>query len=139
MKIIVDTNVVLDLFLDRKPFVDEAANLFSMVEGGKIEGCLCATTITTIFYLIAKVKSSDKAKDAISSLLAIFKVAPVDGNVLNVALKSGFGDFEDAVIFAAAQQWGADLIVTRNERDFINAALPVHSPSEAIKFIDMEI
>lgn len=135
MKILLDTNVALDLLLDRKPFSDDAAILFSMVEGGLVNGYLCATTITTIFYLMSKVVGWEMAKESIRGLLTIFEIAPVNRNVLDAALKGNFEDFEDAVLYEAAQQAGADLIITRNERDFKGTVISVRSSSEAVKII----
>lgn len=135
MKILLDTNVVLDLLLDRKPFSDDAAILFSMVERGLVNGYLCATTITTIFYLMSKVVGWERAKESIRGLLTIFEIAPVNRGVLDAALKGYFEDFEDAVLYEAAQQAGADLIITRNECDFKGSVISVHSPSEAVKII----
>ena len=135
MKILLDTNVVLDLLLDRKPFSDDAAILFSMVERGHVNGYLCATTITTIFYLMSKVVGWEGAKESIRGLLTIFDIAPVDRDDLDAALKGDFEDYEDAVLYEAAQRAGADLIITRNERDFKGSVISVHSPSEAVKII----
>ncbi|HOF05600.1 MAG TPA: PIN domain-containing protein [Syntrophales bacterium] len=135
MKILLDTNVVLDLLLDRKPFSDDAAELFSLIENRVVNGCLCATTVTTIFYLIAKARGYEAAKKAVHSLLLLFEVAAVSGEILVSALESAFRDYEDAVIYRAAKKVGTDMIVTRNERDFPVMDIALYNPSEALKII----
>ena len=121
---------MLDLLLDREPFAEPAAALLSRVEAGEMQGCLCATTITTIHYLASKVVGAKQALLAIRKLLSIFEVAPVDRPALEAALESGLVDFEDAVLYAAARQVCAEAIVTRDPADFKRAALPVFSPRE---------
>jgi predicted nucleic acid-binding protein len=122
--------VVLDLLLDREPFAEPAAVLLSRVEAGEIQGCLCATTVTTIHYLASKVVGAKQALLAIRKLLSIFEIAPVDRSALEAALESGLPDFEDAVLHEAARQVSAEAIVTRDPDDFKRAVLPVYSPRE---------
>lgn len=130
MKLLFDTNVVLDLLMDREPFADVAAELFAQVEAGDVIGCLCGTTVTTVFYLVAKVLGPDRAKSEIGKLMALFEIATVNRPVLESALASEFGDFEDAVLHEAACHFGVDAIVTRNQRDFKKARIPVYAPAE---------
>lgn len=130
MKLLFDTNVVLDLMMDREPFADAAGELFARVEAGEVIGCLCAATITTVFYLVSKALGPDRAKAEIAKLMALFENASVDRPVLDSALASLFVDFEDAVLHEAACHSGVDAIVTRNQRDFKNARIPVYAPAE---------
>ena len=132
MKVLFDTNVVLDALLERKPFADVALRLFAKVERGEITGYLGATTITTIYYLAAKALSSSDATTHLRNLLLLFEVAPVNRLVIQQALNAGFSDFEDAVLSLAAVQIGADAIVTRNGRDFKKSTLPVYVPEELL-------
>jgi predicted nucleic acid-binding protein len=124
---------VLDLLLEREPFAAAASELFSRVEAGEIEGCLCATTITTIHYLAARAVGARQALLAVRKLLAIFEIAPVNRPVLAGALESRLGDFADAVLQEAARQVSATAIVTRNPRDFRRAVLPTYSPAELVQ------
>ena len=130
MKLLFDTNVVLDLLMDREPFADAAGELFARVEAGSVIGCLCGTTITTVFYLIAKALGPGRAKEEIAKLMALFEIAPVNRPVLEAAVASTFVDFEDAVLHEAACHFGVDAIVTRNRKDFRHARIPVHDPAE---------
>jgi predicted nucleic acid-binding protein len=130
VKILFDTNIVLDVLMDRLPHSDSAADLFSKVEDGTIIGYLCGTTITTVFYLAAKTVGAARAQEEIRKLLSLFEVAPVNRQVLESALVLDFSDFEDAVIYEAACHIGADAIVTRNQKDFRKSRIPVYSSEE---------
>ncbi len=136
MKLIFDTDVVLDLLLDRPPHSEAAAKLFSRVESGEgIAGYLCATTLTTIYYLIAKALGARRAEVEIGKILSLFEVAPVNRAVLEGALRGHFPDYEDGVVHKAARQVGANAIVARNVRDYKNSSIPVYSPVEFVKML----
>ena len=130
MRVLFDTNVVLDVLLERKPFVDAAAELFGLAEQSRIEGLLCATTITTIDYLLTQSLPRPAAHQALHKLMALFEIAPVNRAVLEEALKSKIPDFEDAVLDQAGRLAGAEVVVTRNQKDFRHAALKVLGPDE---------
>lgn len=123
--------------LRREPFAIPAAQLLSRVETGEISGCLCATTVTTIHYLAAKVLGSAGALAEVRKLFALFEIAPVNRPVLAAALEGEFPDFEDAVIYEAARQLGAWGIVTRDPDGFKEAEIPVHSPQEILRILDL--
>lgn len=136
MKVLFDTNVILDVLLDREPFSNEASLLLSKVEQFEITGFICATTVTTIYYLIDKALGSQAAAHHIQSLLSLFVIAPVNRLVLENAIASKFKDFEDSVLHAAACHAGARYIVTRNTVDFKNSNLPVFEPKALIGAIE---
>jgi predicted nucleic acid-binding protein len=130
LRVLFDTNVVLDLLLDRRPFSLDAARCFSRVEAGEIEGWLCGTTVTTLHYLIRKAVGAAKAREGISLLLFLFEIAPVNKTVLERALDLPFEDFEDAVLHESARLVNADVIITRNTADFKHSTIPVRLPGE---------
>jgi len=132
MKVLFDTNVILDVLLDREPFSTEASILLSKVEKSEIIGFACATTITTIHYLTTKVLGPEAASNHIQSLVALLVIAPVNRVVLESAFAARFNDFEDAVLHEAAVHAGAQNIVTRNLADFKKATLPVYDPGELL-------
>ena len=136
MKILFDTNVILDVLLDREPFSNEASFLLSKVEQSEITGFLCATTITTIYYLAAKALGGQAAASHIQSLLSLFDIAQVNRVVLENAIVSKFKDFEDAVLHAAACHAGVKYIVTRNPSDFKKSKLTVFEPREFISILE---
>ncbi len=136
MKVLVDTNVVLDVLLDRQPFAKSAARIFAFVEESKIEGFLCATTVTTVDYLLGQALAPAKARQALRQLLHLFEIAPVNRPVLEQALQSRISDFEDAVLEQSARLVGADAIATRNVRDFEKSSVTVFDPVDLIAATD---
>lgn len=132
MRVVVDTNVVLDVLLARQPFVGAAGRLFAGIEASRIEGLLCATTVTTIDYLLAQALPPRQSREALRRLLGLFEVAPVNRLVIEEALRSRVSDFEDAVIEQAGRLAGADAIVTRNLRDFRNSSIKALGPDELL-------
>lgn len=139
MKVLFDTNVILDVLLDREPFSDDASFLLSKVERSEITGFVCATTITTIHYLATKALGRQAALQHIQSLLSLLVIAPVNRVVLENAATSKFTDFEDAVLHEAACHAGAKYIVTRNPADFTHSKLPVFEPREFINALELLI
>lgn len=135
MKALIDTNIVLDVFLNRKPFVDASARIFGLIEQSRVEGVLCATTITTIEYLLSQALSGPEARELLWKLLVLFEIAPVNRPVIERALRSRINDFEDAVLEEAGQVAGAGMIVTRNLKDFKYARLKVFDP---IQFLALQ-
>ena len=135
MKFLIDTNIVLDLLLDRMPFADDAAQLFDQAERGNISAVLCGTTVTTIFHIAAKTIGARKARQAVGELLSLCEVAPVSRAVLEAGIASDFQDFEDAVLAAAARGAGVDAIVSRNAKDFRKAGIPVYDAAQAVELL----
>ena len=128
MRVLIDTNVVLDLLQEREPFVENAARLFERIDAGEIEGFITATTITNIYYIVRKVAGRVVAQDAIAQILSDLNICAVDLNVLEQALALNFEDFEDAVQYACAIVHNLDAIVTRDLSGFFNAEIPVVLP-----------
>ena len=129
-----DTNVVLDVLLDRTAFVDQSSQILDLVERGAVTGLLCATTITTLAYLAGKAVGKQQATKQVRQLLSLFEVAPVTRAVLDAALASKAPDFEDAVLAEAALQAGAHAIITRNLRDFAHSPVRAHTPAQWLAF-----
>jgi predicted nucleic acid-binding protein len=130
-RVLIDTNVVLDVLFERKPHLAASAAVWDAVESGGAEGYLAAHAITTIHYLAQKQLGSRRAKRVITSLLQVFEVAAVDGSVLVDALQHEAHDFEDAVSEAAARATGCEALVTRDPKGFRTAGLPVLTPEAA--------
>jgi predicted nucleic acid-binding protein len=130
MRILIDTNVVLDLLQEREPFIESAAKLFERIDAGEIEGFIAATTITNIYYIIRRAAGAVVAQDAITQILADLTICAVDRNVFEQALNLDFQDFEDAVQYACAIASNADAIVTRDMSGFVSAEIPVILPDE---------
>ena len=130
MKVILDTNIVLDVLLERRPFAAPAAKIFSLAERSEVSGMLCATTITTIDTLLSQALPKEDARQTLWKLLSLFEVAAVNRLVIERALHSKIPDFEDAVLDEAGQLAGAACIITRNAKDFHHSPLQVLDATE---------
>lgn len=137
MKVLFDTNVLLDVFLERTPFFEASSQIVGLAEQGKIDGWICGTTITTIFYLLAKALSLEKAKKNVKKLLKIFHISNINRVVLEEALDSDFKDYEDGVLYQSAAHANLEAIITRNQKDFQGSSLPVYSPAEFLNAMDI--
>ncbi len=135
MKVLLDTNVVLDVLLEREPFVMHSAALLARVERGELAAVVGATTVTTIHYLATRVVGATAARTAVDDMLSILQVAAVNQPVIEAALESPLSAFEDAVLLEAARACGAHAIVTRNVRDFVAGNLPVYEPAELLAIL----
>jgi predicted nucleic acid-binding protein len=131
-KLLFDTNVVLDVLLDRQPYAEASAAVWEAVERGVSEGMLAAHAVTTIHYLVQKEKGNARAKRVVTTILGIFTVAAVDDATVREALQLPFSDFEDAVTAAAARRSRCDFIVTRDPKGFRESPVPALTP-EAVR------
>lgn len=128
--VLIDLNILLDVLQKREPFYETSAGLLAAVETGRVQGYLAAHSLTTLFYLIQKGRSSSEARATITNLLQFIKIAPVDQSTIEQALNLDYPDFEDAVQMISAVQCKADCLVTRNIKDYQPALLPVLQPVE---------
>jgi predicted nucleic acid-binding protein len=128
--ILFDINVLLDVLQKRGPFFEASAAVLAAAETDRVHGYISAHSLTTLFYLIQKDRSSAEARAAITSLLQFMKVIPVDQNTIEQALNLDFRDFVDAAQMISAVQSKMDCLVTRNIRDYQPAMLPVMQPVE---------
>jgi predicted nucleic acid-binding protein len=131
-RVLFDTNVVLDVLLDRQPYAEASATAWAAVETGNAEGMLAAHAVTTIHYLIRKEMGAIKAKRIVSAILRVFGVAAVDGRVIQEALQLSFSDFEDAVTAAAARLAGCAFIVTRDPKGFRGSPVRSLTPEAVV-------
>ena len=133
-----DTNIALDVLLERQPHFAASAAVWSAIETETAEGYLAAHGITTIHYLARKRLGPRPARRMMITLLRVFRIAPVDENVLRDALDQEGIDFEDAVTAAAARFAKCEAIVTRAPKGFRGAALPVLTPEGAALLLAAE-
>ncbi len=133
MKVLLDTNIVLDLLLQREPFCDDAKVIFELIESNKIEGYLCATTITTIYYLISKNSTKNQADNIISQLLQLFNIADVNKNILLKSLDNNGKDFEDSVIYTSAEFFDIKIIITRDKKGFEKSNIKIATTKEFLE------
>jgi predicted nucleic acid-binding protein len=134
-RILFDTNVVLDVLLDRQPHVEASAAAWASVETGVAEGMLAAHAVTTIHYLMRKEQGNAKTKRILSTILRVFKVASIDGKVVEEALQLPFSDFEDAVTAAAGKAAGCEYIVTRDPKGFRDSPVRALTPEAVLPLL----
>jgi predicted nucleic acid-binding protein len=135
MRVLFDTNVILDVLFTRAPHAESAVSLLDYVARKELDALLCATSITTIFYLVEKESSANEARRHISTLLDLFDIAAVTRPVLADALALKFKDYEDAVLHEAARHAGATAIVTRNSKDFVGSKITLYQPAELLRLL----
>jgi predicted nucleic acid-binding protein len=136
MKIFVDTNILVDLIADRKPFSKFAIQLFSKAEVGKLELYTSSHSIATTHYLLKKYVDEKELREVLFNLLEYLNIFAINLDILKKGLKSKHKDFEDAIqIISAYSIEKMDCIVTRNIKDFKNSEIPVYTPDELAKYI----
>jgi predicted nucleic acid-binding protein len=128
--ILVDLNILLDVFYKREPFYELSARVLGLIESGKVIGFVASHSLPTLFYIIKKDQTVKNAKAVVSDLLQIFKVASVDQSTIEQALILDYNDFEDAVQMSSALHCKADYLITRNIKDFQPPLIPVMQPVE---------
>ncbi|NJL40346.1 MAG: PIN domain-containing protein [Leptolyngbyaceae cyanobacterium SM1_4_3] len=139
MRVLVDTNIVLDFLLQREPFSQNAEMLFQAIDKEEVVGYITATTLTDIFYIARRhTRDVEQARQAVSETLTAMAICPVDRTVLELAFDSGLNDFEDAVqIFSAVTQ-GLDAIVTRDAQGFLSSPISVLSVQELLQQVKQQ-
>jgi predicted nucleic acid-binding protein len=135
-KVLIDTDVILDFFFDRKPFSENATQIFSLCESKKINGFVTPVICSNTYYLLRQTAPHNKVIEKISQLMTFLDVLLMDKDVVVQALNSGFKDFEDAMQnFAAIKSGNIDVIITRNVKDFIKSKIGVLTPEGYLKSI----
>jgi predicted nucleic acid-binding protein len=131
MRVLFDTNVLLDALLAREPFVQDAAFLLEAVEAGNITGFISATTVTDVHYLVGRqTKSPALAIAAVNRLLTLMEICTVNRRALEQALDLNMPDFEDAVQIACATTSNVEVIATRDLKGFAGSRIPVLLPND---------
>ena len=135
MKVLIDTNVILDVLCNRKDFVDDALKVFKYCEANRITGCISALSVPNIVYIMRKELDSERIKEILTTLTSLFTVVDLRETDLIKAADLEFSDYEDALQSVCASRAKANFIVTRNIKDFKNSAVPAVKPSELFERI----
>ncbi len=136
-KVLIDTDVILDFFFDRKPFSDDSAIILSLCEQGKLQGFITPVIVSNTYYLLRRTAQHGKVIEKLKQLLTITNVLQMNKLVIENALNSKFKDFEDALQHFAAVDYGEiEVIITRNTKDFKNSEIGVMSPDSFVKLIN---
>ena len=129
IRVLLDTNVVLDFLLDRAPFADTAAALWQANDDGQIEAYISVITPVNVFYIARKLKGAATARQLVESLLFACRVCAPDRDALLSALALPVKDYEDAVQVVSAETEVLDALITRDPDDYKGVQLPVFSPA----------
>lgn len=133
---LIDTDVILDFFFDRKPFSEFASKILSLCETRKMNGFVTPVMISNIYYLLRKTARHEKVIAKLKQLLLFIKVLDMDKTVVINALNSEFKDFEDALQnFSALKSGKINIILTRNIKDYRKSELGVFTPETFLKTI----
>lgn len=139
MKLLIDTNVVLDVLLRREPFFRTAAEVLSLTQRDEVREYVSASAITDIYYIANKqMKDRDAVRDLLKRLLMIVSVAAVSEREIQNALNLAWGDFEDSVQYSVALLNEMDGIVTRNPSDYQEANIQIWLPEQALELFANE-
>jgi len=136
-RVLIDVNVVLDVLADREPFAEDSAAVLGEVEAGNLDGYLAAHTVTTLHFLLAKHLGRARTRRALSDLLSLVRLVPVDEDRIHHALAANWKDFEDAVQAACAEKEGVDYLVTHNKSDFRKSAIKAVTPAELLALLPL--
>ena len=130
--ILLDTDVLIDVALDRRPHSEPASELLDRVERGPETAYVAWHTVSNFYYLVAPSRGGTNAREFIVELTRFVEVASTDTEALHYAAELPMSDFEDAMQVAAARSCGARYIVTRNVKDFTRSPIPALTPQEAL-------
>jgi|SRR5680860_923326 len=132
--ILIDTDVILDFFFDRKPFSDNAAKVLALCESKEITGFITPVIVSNIYYLLRQTAKHEKVIEKLNQLISITDVLIIDKDIIMQALISNFKDFEDALQNYSAEMNGEiDVIITRNIKDFRSSSLGIMTPENYLK------
>lgn len=131
-RLLLDTNIILDIVLNRAPHFEYSSRIFELIDKKRIIGYITASTVTDIYYISRKEKGKEIALEFISNLIEVVDVLGIDKNIIIKAIKSKLKDFEDAVQVSAAKYYEIEIIITRNKSDFLDSGLEILTPKELI-------
>jgi predicted nucleic acid-binding protein len=129
-RLFLDTNIVLDLLGERKPYYNSIAKIATLADKRKLRLMVSALSYSTIFYLLAKVEKKESVKEKLRKFKIISETSDLTDKIIEKALSSNFKDFEDALQYHCALSTNCNILITRNVKDFIQSELPVMTAEE---------
>lgn len=135
MRVLIDTNVIIDALQSRKGFKEDAD--FVMLQSYEYEGFLAATCVTDIYYIQRRFyHDQEKAKNNLTKIFKLYGIIDIAESDCQNALRSDIPDYEDAVLVESASRNDIDCIVTRNTKDFKNSRIPAYTPVEFLEILE---
>lgn len=136
MKIVLDTNIVLDTLANREPFFEMSHAVMQLVADGTVQGCITANSITDIHYILRKHLDKETLMTALRNLLDLFEIVALTRAECIGALELSMKDYEDALLSCCAKSCNAECIVTRNTKDFVESPVKAMTPEAFLKLVD---
>lgn len=135
-RLLIDTNIVMDLLSKREKFYDEAADLFSRADKKELVLTITSLTFANTNYILTKLKSAKEAREILRKFKVLVELLNLDDKIAELALSDeSFPDFEDGLQYYSAIENQIDVIITRNKKDFKNSKIPVLSTKEFLALI----
>jgi predicted nucleic acid-binding protein len=136
-KLLIDTNVVLDLLSKREPFYDSVAKIFSLADKNKLKLSISSLTFANTNYVLTRLKSAIESREILRRFRVLVQVLSLDDKIIDLALNdSSFKDFEDGLQYYSAIENGQNIIITRDLKDFKESKIPVMTPEEYLISIE---
>ena len=133
MRVLIDTNVILDVLFARMPFLPDSITVLHMCEDGFAEGMVTTKTLADIYYFLRKqLHDEGKAREAIRTILQMVTVCDVTDANIREALATKNNDFEDAIAASCARHANCQLVITRNKRHFEGMGIKCRTPEEFV-------
>lgn len=134
MKLLIDTNIVLDVLLKREPFYQDAVKVMNLAQYDDVQEYVSASAVTDIYYIAYKqIKDRKLVLELIKRLLMVVAVAAVSEQEIRNALETGWKDFEDAVQYSVALLNEMEGLITRNPKDYEQTNINIWSPEQVLK------
>ncbi len=134
-RLFIDSDIILDVLATRQPYYTHSAQLFSLVELGKVQGYVSPLIFANLHYILRRVKSREDVVNLLRKLRVVVQVLTIDERIVDLALSSHFEDFEDAIQYYAAVENSMDCIISRNKSDYKKSKIPVYTAEEYLNFL----
>ena len=136
MKVLIDTNIIIDVAAGRPGFYDSSNAVLNLCANGSIQGFVSSRVFCDMFYILRKTFPVEERKKQIRNIRGYLETVIISNAVIDAALNNiDITDFEDTIQNACAEAAGADYIVTRNTKDYAKSSVKAVSPEELLKLI----
>ena len=139
MKILIDTDVLIDFLYQRENFFENAMKIVSLIESKKVNGYISSLIIWNLFYILSKHLGDKVARQKIKDFRSIINIISIDDQIIDSALNSNIKDFEDSIQFFAAKKEFIDIIVTRNKKDYPKNIISIMNPTEFLNSLEYTV
>ena len=136
MKVLIDTNVILDVLYKREGFYEDSLKIWKLCETRKLDGYISALSISNIVYILRRELDPEKTLEVINNINLVFKIYDLKSEIIMQAAEKKTKDYEDALQMVTAQKLKASFIVTRNIKDFAGSKIIAVKPSELLERLD---